>query len=131
MSVLVDTNVLSELSRPRPDVGVQAWSRTVTRVAVSAITVDEVVYGLAWRPNPRVEEWFDSFLASHCDVLPVTAQIARHAGHLRGTMRAHGRQRTQADMLIAATAMLHGLTLVSRNVGDFDGCGIALLNPFS
>ena len=50
---------------------------------------------------------------------------------LRGRFRAAGEQRTQADMLIAATVAAHGLTLVTRNNRDFDGCGIPVLNPFT
>lgn len=64
-------------------------------------------------------------------MLPVTPEIASLAGTLRGKMRADGETRTQADMLIAATARLHDLVLVTRNERDFQGCGIRVLNPFS
>jgi toxin FitB len=63
-------------------------------------------------------------------VIPVTTEIGRRAGELRAQMEGKGQTRTQADMLLAATAQRHGLTLVTRNTGDFEGCGIALLNPF-
>jgi predicted nucleic acid-binding protein len=93
--------------------------------------VEEVIYGLAWKPNPRVRAWFEGFLETYCDVLPATAEIARRAGELRGELQARGQTRSQSDMLIAATAQLHALTLVTRNSDDFEGCGIPQLNPFT
>ncbi len=100
---LLDTSVLSELSRNRPDPGVVAWAGDRTELAISVVTVEEVYFGLSSRPNPRVMGWFNSFLAEHCRVLPVTAEVARVAGELRGAFKARGVARTQADMLIAAT----------------------------
>lgn len=131
MSVLCDTNVLSELVRPKPNPGVVLWSQSLSRVALSVITVEEVIYGLAWKPNPRIRSWFENFIETYCDVLPVTAEIALRAGELRGELQAHGQTRSQSDMLIAATAQLHALTLVTRNSDDFEGCGIPQLNPFT
>ena len=61
---------------------------------------------------------------------PITASIARRCAHLRGEFRRAGKQRTQADMLIAATAIEHNLALATRNIKDFAGAGIALVNPF-
>ena len=130
MSFLVDTNVLSELARREPNPGVRAWAAQVSEIALSAITAEEVFFGLAWKPSPRVRSWIDGFLQRHATVLPVSDAIAHLAGELRGERRARGLQRTQADMLIAATAFQHRLTLVTRDVGDFGDCGIALLNPF-
>jgi predicted nucleic acid-binding protein len=127
---LVDTNVLSELSRRRPHPAVLAWAATARRVALSVITVEEVAFGLARHPIGRVGIWFDRFLERHCVVLDVTRPIAALAGTLRGQLAAGGRVRTQADMLIGATAAHHGLTLVTRNVRDFDGCGVQVFDPF-
>jgi predicted nucleic acid-binding protein len=131
MTQLVDTNILSELVRPRPNPGVVAWARGITTISLSIITLEEITCGLEAKPNRRIEAWFDSYFESHCTFLDVTEAIARHAGHLRGNLRRRGITRTQADMLIAATASIGGLTLVTRNDRDFDGCGIALLNPFT
>lgn len=65
------------------------------------------------------------------EILPITADIARRAGEMRRDFLKQGITRQPADMLIAATAQIHGLTLVTRNIRDFEGCGIGLLNPFS
>jgi predicted nucleic acid-binding protein len=70
-------------------------------------------------------------LKTYCQIIPITAEIAHHSGELRGRLRTQGKPRTQADMLIAATAHLHQLTLVTRNTRDFEDCGISLLNPFT
>jgi predicted nucleic acid-binding protein len=129
-SFLADTNILSELIRKRPDPGVLRWAEGVRRVAISAITVEEVYFGLLWKPNPRVQLWFEEVLATHCDILPATAEIAKRSGQLRGQFQARGQTRTSWDMLIAATALEHQMTLVTRNVRHFEDCGIPLLNPF-
>jgi predicted nucleic acid-binding protein len=127
---LCDTNIISELARPRPNAGVLAWAATVVSINLSVITVEEIFYGLAWKPHPRIRAWFETFLDTHCTLLPVTIRIAKHSGQLRGELQARGKARTQADMLIAATAHLHQLTLVTRNVSDFEDCAVPLLNPF-
>jgi tRNA(fMet)-specific endonuclease VapC len=61
----------------------------------------------------------------------VTSDIARAAGEMRGRLRLQGITRSQADILIAATAQIHQLTLITRNIRDFEGCDIPLLNPFT
>jgi predicted nucleic acid-binding protein len=130
MTFLCETNILSELSRPAPNPGVLAWSDQVKSVAISVVTIDEVIFGLTQRPNARVMAWFEDFIATSCQVLDVTATIARLSGTLRARLAARGQVRTQADMLIAATASTHGLTLVTRNTRDFAGCGISILDSF-
>lgn len=131
MAYLADTNVISELARPQPNAGVMAWARTITSVALSVITLEEIFFGLTWKPNPRVQAWLEKFLVTHCEIYPITRDIAHCAGQLRGTLSVQGQPRTQADMLIAATALVHQQTLVTRNVRDFAGCGIAFFNPFT
>ena len=131
MDCLVDTNVLSDLARPEPNPGVVLWSQSVAQTGISIVSVEEIYFGLSWNPRAAIQGWFQRFLQEHCEIYPVTAEIARKAGELRGQLRATGIVRTQADMLIAATAVAHGVNLVTRNEKDFQGCGIAVLNPFS
>jgi len=131
MTFLVDTNVVSELTKRIPNPGVLAWAESVSLVSLSVVTVEEIFFGLTRKPNQRIQSWFESFLVASCDICHVTPEVARCCGLLRGRLAARGRQRTQADMLIAATAQINQLTLVTRNLRDFEDCGIALLDPFS
>jgi len=127
---LLDTNILSEIVRPAPDARVLAWVEERPLIAISVVTVEEVYFGLTWRPKERVRAWFERFLEMSCEVLPVTLAIARRAGEIRGDLQRQGAVRDQADILIAATAQVHQTTLVTRNVRHFEGCGIPLINPF-
>lgn len=128
---LCDTNILSELVRRDPNPGVLAWAAGVSGIAISVITVEEIACGLAARPNPRVEEAIARLLDEQCTVLDVTGAVAARAGRLRGDLRRRGVTRTQADMLIAATALEHRLPVVTRIVRDFEGLGIPLLDLFA
>jgi toxin FitB len=130
MSSLCDTNIISELTRPMPNPGVISWLGTVTSINLSVITVEEIYYGLTAKPNVRIQAWFENFLRTHCEILPITSEIAKYSGELRGFLRTQGKPRSQADILIAATAKIYSMTLVTRNIKDFEGCGIATLNPF-
>ena len=129
--VLCDTNIISELARSRPNTGILEWAKEHSTIHLSVITIEELRFGLAWKPNPRIGYWLDDFVLTYCTLLPVSEKIAALAGELRGNFQAKGETRTQADMLIAATACVHELTLVTRNIRDLSACGINLINPFS
>lgn len=131
MRPLIDTNLVSELMRPRPDARVERWAGAQEGFHLSVIACEEIVFGLAWQPRPAKSAWFDSFLRRHCVLLPVTAEIARLAGEMRGRLAAIGQVRHQADLLIAATARIAGVPLATRNTADFSDCGIVVLNPFA
>ncbi|BAY26581.1 nucleic acid binding protein [Calothrix sp. NIES-2100] len=131
MSFLCDTNIISELARPLPNPGVIAWSQSISSIFISAITLEEIYYGLSAKPNPRIQTWFDSFFVTYCQIIPVSLEIAKRAGEVRGYLQTQGKPRSQADMIIAATAKIHKITLVTRNTKDFEGCSITILNPFT
>ena len=131
---LVDTNVLSELPRPRPDRTVLEWLAAQHAIALSVISVEELAYGVARSAAPRrvkLTRWLDALLDSAAGILEITDAIARAAGELRATREKAGRRVAQADMLIAATALVHGLPLATRNARDFLGCGITVVDPFA
>ncbi len=128
--MLIDTNIISELSRIEPNKGVLRWVSDYHTLHISVITLDELMFGLSAKPNPRISKLIDGFVNQYCIILPVDENIARHAGQLRGSFKSQGIIRHQADMLIASTASIHDLTLVTRNTKDFQDCGIRLLNPF-
>lgn len=127
---LIDTNILSELTRKAPVAKVIDWLGEAGDVSLSVISVDEIYFGLGSRPNSRMQLVLEQYIETYCSVLPVTAPIARMAGMLRGQLGRRGNVREQGDMLLAATAAAHGLTLATRNTRDFAGCSVALYNPF-
>jgi predicted nucleic acid-binding protein len=80
MTFLCDTNIVSERARPTPNAGVFSWAENVQAISLSVVTLEEVFYGLALRPNARVEGWFEDFLSRYVGVLDITPSIARLAG---------------------------------------------------
>jgi len=128
--VLADTNVISEFVKSTPDAQVMRWLETVQRLAISAVTLEEAHFGLAWQPNARKLALFNGVLAQMHAVYAVSPSIAQRGGALRGQFQAQGITRSAPDMLIAATAIEHQLVLATRNVRDFMGCGVQVINPF-
>lgn len=130
---LLDTNVVSELRRPRPHGGVLAWIADVPaeRLFVSAVTIGEIQAGIEMtreQDDAKAEElevWLDKVLASY-GVLPMDAPAFRQWARLM-----HGRSGAiSEDAMIAATAFVHRLMVVTRNVSDFSQLGVELHNPF-
>lgn len=128
--VLADTNVMSELVKKTPDAQVMRWLQSVQYMAISAITLEEAHFGLAWQPNARKLALFNGLVDRLHAVYPITPVIAQRGGVLRGQFQAQGINRSAPDMLIAATAIEHQLVLATRNVRDFLGCGVQVVNPF-
>ncbi len=130
MPPLIDTNILSELMRRQPDPRVLAWAESQPGFMVSVISLEELLFGLTQKNLPLKRQWLDDFLGRHCEILPVTPAIALSSGALRGNFAARGIVRHPSDMLIAATALLNGCDLATRNTSDFSDCGISVINPF-
>lgn len=134
MSFLLDTNTLAELRKPRAHPRVIAWFDSVegSQLHLSVLVVGEINQGVARlaRRDPRQAAVYDAWLGrlrrEFADrVLPVTEEIALEWGRLNA-----GDPLPVVDGLLAATASVHRLTLVTRNVGDFARTGVAVLNPF-
>ncbi|MBI1890982.1 MAG: type II toxin-antitoxin system VapC family toxin [Burkholderiales bacterium] len=130
---LLDTNIVSELRKPKPHGGVVAWLESVddAHLFVSAVTIGEIQAGieLTREQDPgkaaEIEQWLD-LLASTYNVLAMDAAAFRNWAQLM-----HGKSDTlYEDAMIAASARVHGLTVVTRNVADFKTLGVELFNPF-
>lgn len=127
---LADTNVVSEFVKNSPATQVMLWLQQADLLGISAVTIEEAHFGLAWQPNARKLALFNAVVQQFHAVYPVTESIAQRAGILRGQFRAQGIVRSAPDMLIAATAQEHQLIVATRNVKDFLGCGVQVVNPF-
>lgn len=136
MTYLVDTNVWSELrNRGRCDANVRAWAESLPETAfyLSVVTVMELERGVMrierrdMSQGARLRTWFESHVMQPFAerILPVTVAIARRSAALHVPD-----PRPEGDALIAATALSHGLTVVTRNIADFEPMGVQLLNPW-
>jgi predicted nucleic acid-binding protein len=135
---LVDTNIPSELTRDTPDARVAAFLKNAGKESVflSVMTIGEICKGIDMLPVSQkrsgLQGWLDievrSWFAGR--ILPVTESIAERWGHLAATAKQRGIAFAVVDGVIAATALEHGLTLVTRNVRDFASLGVILLNPW-
>ena len=135
---LVDTNIPSELTRETPDPRVSEFLQSIdkTSVYMSAMTVGEICKGIGTlAPSARragLQHWLDydvrTWFANR--ILPVDEAVAERWGKLAATARQHGIGLAVIDGVIAATALHHRLTLVTRNTKDFAGLGIAMINPW-
>jgi len=131
---LLDTNVVSELLKRKPHKGVVAWIQATAEesLCVSAVTVGEIQAGIeiTRKQDPlkakEIELWLDEVEQSY-GVLPADAAIFRRWAQLMHRRPDHHLE----DALIAATALVRGLTVVTRNVDDFEPFGAPLINPFT
>ncbi len=131
---LLDTNVVSELRKPRPHGGVLAWLASLddAQLCLSAVTLGEIQAGIEWtrEQDPAkaqaLEAWL-ALVASAYNVLPMDA-----AAFMAWARLMHRKSNTlYEDAMIAATAQVHGLTVATRNVADFRALGSAVFNPFA
>ena len=130
MKYLLDTNIVSEVMKKKPDPKVVEWFTALNRIVLCTISLEELFFGLRRRSLLQKEAWLRQMLADKADILPVSDTSAMWSGEKRALLESTGRTVTQADSLIAACAWENGLILATRNVRDFDGFGIPVLNPF-
>ncbi|MEF2279010.1 type II toxin-antitoxin system VapC family toxin [Deinococcus sp. YIM 134068] len=136
MIYLLDTNIVSETSKPRPNLGVIAWLENVSirDTALSVVTLGEIERGLLNTPDPtrrqRLEAWYRQDLLPQFagQVLDVTHPVMTEWARLVQAARSAGQTPGTLDALIAATASAHGLIVVTRNIKDFAPLGVPTLN---
>ncbi len=136
---LLDTNVLSELRRPRPDAKVLRFvsGQTLDLLYVSVVTFAEIRFGIELLEDAsrrmELNEWLTHKLRPMFDerILAITEVIMLKWRLLVEEGRKVGHTFAQPDLIIAATALHHGLTVVSRNTGDFERANVPVLNPWT
>lgn len=133
---LLDTNVISELTRQRIEPKVQRWvaAQELGTLQISVVTLGEMEKGFTTMSDlqrrARLEAWLERQLLGlfRGQILPVTQAIAKRWGSFDGLRQMAGRPLSVPDGMIAATAFEHGLIVVTRNVKDFEGLGVTTLN---
>ena len=139
MTFLLDTNVVSEWAKPRPEPRVIAWLSDVDedRVCISVVTVGELRHGIERLPpgrrRARLDEWLRHELAQRFEgrVLPIDGSVANAWGIIVAERERSGRPIGTMDAFMAATAAVHGLTLVTRNASDFRSSVKTVFDPWT
>lgn len=136
--ILLDTNVISELMRPEPHAGVQAWlavQKTV-RLGVTAITIAEIEHGILRLPTGKrrnmLKRHFSQFVAEAFTgrVYAFDEEAAYRYGALAAQREKEGFNTDAMDLMIAAIVSTQGAAIATRNIKDFEGCGIDMINPW-
>ena len=130
---LLDTNIVSETRKPRPHVAVMKWLDSVPKeqLNVSAVTIGEIQSGIekTRRSDPgratELEIWLNAVIKRET-ILPLTTEIMRRWGALKYRHQ----ENKFSDIMLTATAMVHDLTIATRNIRDFEGFEVKLVNPF-
>jgi hypothetical protein len=135
LTYLVAANVLSEATRPSPNPTVLRWlKQNEGEIAVDPLILGEIRFGILLLPagkrRQRLDRWFREGVARVVCV-PWDAATGLRWAELLADLRAAGRSMPIKDSLIAATALVHGLTLATRNVRDFAEAGVKVTDPFS
>lgn len=136
--IVLDTNVISEIMRPAPDASVKAWlaAQDTLKLATTTITIAEIQRGIVRLPGGKrrkgLEERFSAFVEdAFSDRLLTFNKAAAYAcGDVSAARERRGLHADAVDMMIAAIVKIAGATLATRNINDFEACGIALTNPW-
>ena len=134
MTYLVDANVLSEATRPAPNAHVVEWlGAHEDELVVDAIVLGELSIGIlalpAGRKRARLERWFDAVVHT-LDCLPWDDAVSRRWARLVVDLKRKGQTMPILDAMIAASALQHGLTVVTHNIRDFKRAGVPVFDPF-
>ncbi len=134
--ILVDTNILSELTRPTPEPRVIAWLEVnEPALALPAIALAELRYGIACLPDGRRRSGLLRFWQATCAqfrgrIFSFDERAAERYGDVAAAAERAGRRLNVQDGQIAAIALVQGMTVATRNVGDFEATGVAIVNPW-
>jgi predicted nucleic acid-binding protein len=134
---LLDTCVVSELVKPGPDEGLRHWlGEHIAHCRLSAITLGEITFGIECLPHGSkrnsLQRWANELHQRFRERMLVTDEaVWTTYGRLKASLRSIGRPQEDLDVLIAATATVHSLQLVTRNTRHFSDTGVALFNPWS
>src|SRR5665213_1323399 len=136
--IVLDTNVISEMTRERPDPIVSAWllRQPSPVLYTTSVTVGEALYGLEIMPAGRRRERLTRITLDVFDVelrekiLPFDEHAARHYSRTLASRRREGKPISAFDAQIAAITLAAGASLATRNVADFEGCGVKLIDPW-
>jgi predicted nucleic acid-binding protein len=136
--ILLDTNVISELMRPKPDPGVLAWADGLDpeAVAITAMNEAEILHGLARLPagqrQVQLRQSWEALVAELFSgrIWPFTSEAAHWYAELLRQRERLARPMATADAVIAATALAHGVPLATRDVHDYAAIGLTLINPW-
>lgn len=136
--LIVDTNIISELMRHAPNEGVAGWfdDQPLEQLAITAVTVGEILYGLDLMPDGRRKADLSGRFAAvlrrafSSYVLPFDDAAAVAYARIRGDRDRAGRPISVNDAMIAAIARTQGATVATRNVADFEHCDLAIINPW-
>ena len=135
---LLDTNVISELIKPLPETNVTTWIERIDEslLYLSVLTLGEIRRGIAVLPQSRrrvtLEAWLDKELRTRFEdrILAIDQEVADRWGLLTAAARSNGIVLPVIDGLLAATALEHNLTLVTRDTGQIPSMGVAVFNPW-
>lgn len=132
---LLDTNVISETAKPKPDANVTRWLGQLSSMTLPAVAVYEIASGIQRLPAGKkrqfLEDWFAELLASDCHVLPFDRDAALRCAALESEARRQRRTFELRDLLILAIAKSQELGVATRNVAHFRGFDIPVYDPFS
>lgn len=134
--ILLDTNVLSELVRARPDPKVVEFVDAQSEPFISAVTIHEITYGAERTPDParrvRLVSWVAQIRSTFAGrIVDVDADVAEQAGRLRAAAAAQGVSTDSMDALIAACAVARAASVATRNVRDFSAYGVTIIDPWN